>query len=333
MDTRDLPTRFALRPHEAGEVDVLLEQLAGEDPGAEPFYARAWELTDSLPVRLRRFLHTFRSTEPAGCALITGLSVDDAAVGPTPVNWRAAGARREELYLGLLAMVLGEPFTWSTLQHGRMIQNIVPVEGEAARQSGHGQVLLEWHTEDAFHPNRCDYLLLLGVRNHDGVATTTASIRDVTLDPEQRAVLAEPRFQIRPDDEHLRQLAGVEPASPGLAQMRRMAEDPQAVAVLFGAPDDPYLRIDPYFMTAVPGDAEARTALKALVAGLNDALHRVVVRPGSVLIVDNHRAVHGRESFTARFDGTDRWLKKIIVTRDLRRSRELRAAPDCRVIG
>ncbi|MFD1046061.1 fructose-bisphosphatase class II, partial [Kibdelosporangium lantanae] len=66
----------------------------------------------------------------------------------------------------------GDAFSWSTLQDGRLIHNVVPIEGDETEQSGHGQVLLEWHTEDGFHPYRCDYLLLFGMRNHDRVPNT-----------------------------------------------------------------------------------------------------------------------------------------------------------------
>jgi hypothetical protein len=37
--------------------------------------------------------------------------------------------------------------------------------------------------------------------------------------------------------------------------------------------------------------------------------------------------------FTARYDGTDRWLKRINVTHDLRRSRAMRASAGNRLIG
>lgn len=234
--------------------------------------------------------------------------------------------------LALLAMAMGDPFTWSTLQGGRMIQNVLPTVGEEKEQSGHGQVLLEWHTEDGFHPYRCDYLMLLGLRNPDGVATTVSSIRDVTVSAEHRQVLSQPRFLILPDDEHLRQLAQTHPDSLGLTRMRVMRETPQPVAVLFGAPDDPYVRIDPFFMRCLDGDMEAETALKSLIVELDRVQQDVVLNSGDVLIVDNYLAVHGRKEFKARFDGTDRWLKKIVVTRDLRKSRELRQSAGSRVI-
>ena len=43
----------------------------------------------------------------------------------------------------------------------------------------------------------------------------------------------------------------------------------------------------------------------------------VVLEPGDLLVVDNNVAVHGRSPFTARFDGTDRWLQRSFVVADL----------------
>ena len=43
----------------------------------------------------------------------------------------------------------------------------------------------------------------------------------------------------------------------------------------------------------------------------------IVLEPGDLLVVDNDRVVHGRTSFAARFDGTDRWLQRAFVVADL----------------
>jgi hypothetical protein len=37
------------------------------------------------------------------------------------------------------------------------------------------------------------------------------------------------------------------------------------------------------------------------------------LRAGGMLLVDNRRSVHSRSSFAARFDGTDRWLRRMMV--------------------
>ena len=38
---------------------------------------------------------------------------------------------------------------------------------------------------------------------------------------------------------------------------------------------------------------------------------------GDLLVVDNSRCVHGRSPFTARFDGSDRWLQRAFVVASL----------------
>lgn len=330
---------YEISAEETSSLEQLLTDpsIAHTDPGEQAFHDNVWKMEARVPIGLRRFLEEFRRNDSGAAFLLRGFGVDDAAVGPTPRNWAEAAAsgrtRREEVFLGLIGKCLGEVFSWPTLQSGRMIQNVLPIHGEEDQQSGHSSdVLLEWHTEDAFHPYRCDYLALFGVRNHNRVPTTLASIRDVDLSAEARQVLAEPRFYILPDDEHLRQLAVQRPNDPGLLRIRAMKENPEPVAVLFGAADSPYLRIDPFFMRCVDGDAEAQVALKELVTELERVQQDVVVEAGSLLVVDNYLAVHGRRAFTARYDGTDRWLQKAVVTRDLRRSRASRESAAGRLV-
>ena len=336
ISTQPLPA-YELTGSDLTELDRSLAELDGPglDPGGSEFYEQDGIDAGRLPAGLRGFLRRFRTHEPAAACLIRGLPVAADRIGPTPASWRTAAVdrtRREQVYLALVASALGDVFSWSTLQDGRLIAHVVPIQGEDTQQSGHGQVLLEWHTEDGFHPYRCDYLLLFGMRNEDRTPTTVASVRDVTLTTEQRRVLAGERFHILPDDEHLRQLAAVRPEHPALAQMRRMRTDPEPVAVLFGDETAPYLRIDPFFMRPVDGDTAAAAALDAIVAELARVQQDVVVDAGTLLVVDNYLAVHGRRAFTARFDGTDRWLMKAIVTRDLRKSRSARSSAASRLL-
>jgi L-asparagine oxygenase len=331
---------YDLSAVEVAQLEALLTELVytDHDPGNPSFHDHAWEFVARLPWGLRDFLHGFRQNEAAAAITISGFPVDDGSVGPTPGVWSSESAarrtRREEFFVALIGNCLGEVFSWSTLQGGRMIHNVVPIQGEETEQSGHGSnTLLEWHTEDGFHPYRCDYLMLFGVRNDDRVPTTLASIRDVILSPQSAEVLAQSRFYILPDDEHLRQLAKRDPLNPSLVCVRRMREQPEPAAVLYGALDEPYLRIDPYFMRCADGDDEASAALSEIVVELNRVQRDVVVGPGALLIVDNYLAVHGRRAFSAHYDGTDRWLKKTLVTRDLRKSRSARAIAAARVLN
>lgn len=322
---------YELDGTELSRVERLVAEVRGRyDAAADPeFLLRAAPLAARLPSGLVDFLRTFALQETTAGVVVTGFEVDDDRIGPTPPHWSAqpdrASTASEELYFMLLAALLGEPFGWSTLQAGRLVHDVLPVRGEEFAQSGHGSTAnLEWHTEDGFHPFRCDYLCLMAMRNHTRVATTFGSMALVDLPPEVSRALFEPRFLIRPDDEHLR-------AAGRSTSVHDLAVPDTPVAVLFGDPERPYLRIDPYFMDA-GGDADADFALKTVIAGLDEVLDDLVLEAGDVGIIDNYRAVHGRRPFDARHDGSDRWLKKIVVTRDLRRSRRIRSSAQSRVL-
>ncbi|GIJ79302.1 arginine beta-hydroxylase, Fe(II)/alpha-ketoglutarate-dependent [Micromonospora phaseoli] len=323
--TTDWP-RYELSDADLAALTSIVEKVRsapGVDPRQPDFYDRNRFAVRHLPAGLWEFLDDFRHSEPAAACSVLGFPVDDRLVGPTPTHWdaeqRGTHVTEVEVFMALCGMALGDPFTWATLQGGRLIQNIVPIAGDEGRQNGHGsEALLEFHTEDAFHPSRCDYLLLFGVRNEDKVATTVASVRELALDPADVAVLGQRRYHILPDDEHIRQLTLRQPDHPALKLVERMRDAPEPVAVLFGDPARPYLRIDLPFMRCVGDDPVAQHALDALHGQLLAHQHDVVVERGTLLVVDNYQAVHGRKSFRARYDGTDRWLKKLTVSRNLR---------------
>ena len=151
------------------------------------------------------------------------------------------------------------------------------------------------------------------LRNPDAVPTTFALIDEARLEPDQVEVPFEPRFLFRPDPSHPSDREG------------------EKAPVLFGDPKSPYIRFDPYCIDR-PEIEEARSAMDSLIRAIDENLRGVALLPGECLFIDNYKAVHGRSSFKARFDGTDRWLKRINIARDLRKSRGVRKTPASRVI-
>lgn len=178
------------------------------------------------------------------------------------------------------------------------------------------------------------------LRNKDRVATTVATVGDISLDDGDVDVLFQARFLIRPDTSHLGAYSGRPASSDAETRLRkaarrrvgRMNEAPEPVAALYGTKDSPYLCADPCYMDAVPSDPRARAALNTLEREITAQLRDTVLGPGDICFIDNFRAVHGRSAFTPRYDGTDRWLKRINVTRDLRRSRTYRLSSGSRII-
>ncbi|GIE99525.1 guanitoxin biosynthesis L-enduracididine beta-hydroxylase GntD [Paractinoplanes rishiriensis] len=308
-----------------------------EDP---ELLARATVHAQELPRPLRYRLNDFRLAESSAAVLISGFPVDEDRIGPTPERWGAqpdtTSTFPEEAFFLLCASLLGEPFGWATQQGSRLVHDIVPIRGhEELQLNSASTTQIWWHVEDAFHPFRAEYLGMMCMRNPDRVATTYAPVNGVKLASDVVDVLFQPRFVIRPDESHqIEADAGDEGTMVRRSYERvgQMRDEPVRIAVFFGDRDAPYLRLDPYFMDRTPDDPEAEAALAALSAELDRTLTDLTLAPGQIVFVDNYRAVHGRNPFRPRYDGRDRWLKRVNVTRDLRKSRELRAGPDARVL-
>jgi Fe(II)/alpha-ketoglutarate-dependent arginine beta-hydroxylase len=321
----------------------LVNDLAARYQSAEnpDFLLNALVFAHDLPVRVRQILNEFRLFEPpGGLCRIKGYVIDDRNIGPTPSHWKERQKnclpRKEEMLLVLLGSMLGDVIAWSTQQDGAVVHDIAPVKDHEYEQLGSGSAEeLTWHTEDAFHPFRGDYLGMMCLRNPDRVPTTFAALDISDLDESTTALLFQPHYTIRPDKSHLRKnrVDAVDggPLESAHDRIDEMNTRPEKIPVLFGSPDSPYCRLDPYFMDP-PEFPEAREALDRLIRHINSRLKDLVLEPGEFCFIDNFKAVHGRRPFKARFDGTDRWLKRVNITRNLRLSRIARLSPESRLL-
>ncbi|AZP23774.1 oxygenase [Streptomyces aquilus] len=310
MPTAAAPVR-PLHSHAAAELITAAHDLltAHDGTATHPdLLARVPAVAASLGDEIRTACRPVDT--PDGLFVLRGLPLDDTAIGPTPAHWSSAGDAGAvyDVVLLLLSTVMGTPLAWEGQQDGRFVHNIVPSPGHEDEQTGaSSSVLLSPHTEDAFHPARAHLLVLGCLRNHDAVATTAASVRQVQLAQEEVELLSRPVLPILPDDAY--------------AEAQSYAGDPPPVPTLWESPDGPTLRFDPAYTPLDQASEEHRAAY----ARLQDELARVSVavslEPGDVLVVDNDLVVHGRVPFTARYDGTDRWLKRSSVRVPDRRTR------------
>ena len=239
----------------------------------------------------------------SGALLLRGLPVGD--LPPTPPTPTTPGTKDSvsEFTLLTVARRLGQPVGYEPEHGGDLVQNIVPTRAALDRQiSTSSKVQLMFHTEAAFHPYRPRYLLLLCLRGDPTASTTLSSIYEVLPQLPTSVVdtLFEPRFRTAVDESYLHGRSNV------------LGEP---MAVLTGDRRRPSMVFDADLMVGI--DEEADDALCAL-AGATAACHTsVALDAGDLLVVDNSVAVHGRSPFTARFDGTDRWVQRAFVVTDL----------------
>lgn len=339
--------RLGLTPEDNVAIGPMLAELARAYDTIEnaELIARAPVLAQSLPTHLLEFLESFRVGEPSALCLVAGLDVDQHRLGPTPPHWRdsqyGSPAFLQEIFFLLCAARLGDPFGWATQQDGRIMHDVLPIQGHEHYELGSNSLqYLSWHTEDAFHPCRGDYVALMCLKNPDLVETVACDSADLdwsTLDVES---LFEPVFTQMPDNSHQPQNTAESTGDPVVDRLRARSfaliqswnDDPVQRPVLFGDRQDPYLCLDPYHMKTDGWSATALQAFQALCDQIESHMVGVSLRPGDCLFIDNFRAVHGRKSFRPRYDGSDRWLKRLNVTRNFRGSRAWRRSSDDRII-
>ncbi|TSB31519.1 clavaminate synthase family protein [Streptomyces sp. NBC_01525] len=288
--------------------------VAGGHMDDPQWIAAARDAWSELPVGLRRALLDFRrASGPTGSALVRGLPVHEPALPPTP-SVKGSVQRSATVPAAVLMMIaagLGDPAAFRPEKSGALVQDVVPVPGQEDFQGNAGSVLLSFHNENAFHPHRPDFVMLLCLRaDHDRVAgLRTGCIRQALplLSEESREALSLPEFVT---------------AAPPSFGSGSGGTTPHPV--LFGAPEDPDVRVD--FAATEPLTPCAGRAMDALQAAFGRTARTALLEPGDLAIVDNRVTVHGRTAFTPRYDGRDRWLQRSFILTDLRRSRGCRDA-------
>ena len=268
-----------------------------------------------LPDRLaRQLIHFRKHSNDNGFLLFRNLPIDDNL----PLTPDDGGISREktsymsEYVLLAIMLHLGEPIAYADEKDGTLIQNICPLRGMEEAQENCGCTFLEFHTEDAFHPHKPDFIGLLCLKpDHDHIAATAAASirRAISLVPSKaQEILRQPLYRIR--------LSSSFKSGNGKTVFSDYSP------VLSGDMLEPELSVDFYGMEA--STPSGQLALKIL----EEALLKVAVEhrllAGDLMIIDNRVAAHARTAFQPRHDGEDRWLQRLFVVHDFRRSRASR---------
>ena len=291
-------------------LEALARSVGQTSPGLvddNAWLARARLAGCRLPAELTGVIRGFRYDAGIdGTLTVTNLPTADT-LPPTPIvpDSVERTATLPATIAVLLAQQLGEVIAYREEKFGALVQNVVPVPSLAVSQSNGGSVPLELHTENAFHPDRPDYVGLLCLRpaHEGGVGTHVAPVRRALalLGEKDRAILHEARF--------------VTSAPPSF----HLAQQTDPHPILSGAVEDPDICVD--FHATSAADDEAAAAMIRLREALMKVRADLILRPGTMVFLDNRLVVHGRGAFVPRYDGSDRWLHRVFVKLDHRRTR------------
>jgi alpha-ketoglutarate-dependent taurine dioxygenase len=235
--------------------------------------------------------------------LFKDLNIGDIPLTPVNLSTIPNTDEADETIL-FYAKRYGHPVGYLQEQNGKIVQNIFPIKKSAENQiSSSSKAVLELHTEAAFHPHLPDYLLLLCLRGDENAGTTYALLSDVLKDIHIGIIniLKKDLFETSVDE-----------------SFRLNGEKNTLVRL-------PILTIDSngqykmkYDRTVMSGiTTEAQMALNIFNKAIERNKQTIFLNTGDLIIIDNATTVHGRTSFNAKYDGSDRWLKRVVVRKEI----------------
>ena len=221
---------------------------------------------------------------------------------PTPKHWEDdCHSNYDDLFLQLSRSV-GDVFGYSDLQNGKLIQEIFPIFEDRNKQLGSGSVHLELHTEDPALAYRADVLGFLCVRNDDKIPNLLSCPDFSTVDATLKHRLTENRYTILSD-------------RPSTIEYKPKALE---AAVLQESPAEGYGFIyDPVYVDYSRMSQCEELVFKDFIKLVESATFNLSMNEAQVLFINNYKCAHGRPRFTPRYDGTDRWLKRVQISKDV----------------
>ncbi|AZE71403.1 hypothetical protein C4K00_1158 [Pseudomonas synxantha] len=221
---------------------------------------------------------------------------------PTPKHWKDdCRSNYDDLFLQLSRHV-GDVFGYSDLQDGKLVQEIFPIFKDRNKQLGSGSVHLELHTEDPALPYRADVLGFLCVRNEDKIPNLLSCPDFSAVDATLKNRLIESRYTILSD-------------RPSTIDYKPKDLE---TAVLHESPTEGYRFIyDPVYIDYNKMSQREELDFKDFIELVESATIELSMNEAQVLFINNYKCAHGRPQFTPKYDGTDRWLKRVQISKDV----------------
>jgi len=303
-----------------GEEVRVLEELGNEITASpstevEEFCQQAKSKSARLPLRVKSALDIYYKR---GCSngffLVRGLRADDEALGDTPAG--NIYRRGETTLLSRIQAVLvsscgAEMIAYEAEGYGRLFQDVVPIQSMSKLQTSVGSTVeLEIHTEQAFSKIKPDILCLACLRGDPKANTHIFPVQYILHDmtTEERALLRQPLW-----------LTKVDLSFKMNDQYEFIDGDVRGpMPIISGPADDPKLVFDQDLMSGLTPAADM--LVKKIVGIYHNRKLAHNLQPGHILLVDNHRAVHGRSPFFPRWDGKDRFLVRCFAVNDYERT-------------
>ncbi len=246
----------------------------------------------------------------------------DPLLPPAPLDGASPVDKKTFVSEGIaagLAQKVGFPSLLIGEKKQALVHQITPVPGREHTLSNEGSVDLGFHQDQGPVPDAPqipygrfmpDWLILTGVQRGSGVTPTLLASVDealVHVSSKSQTILCDPRFMTDPPESFLKER---DPhAGPLQVPIHPILEHCNGhIESVFDSTSN--------LRPADPEDTEALQALQEFQSALGKVCREVVIQPGTSVIFNNRRVVHGRgavqqEQETNR--GAKRWLQRMYI--------------------
>jgi len=310
------PHIVELSPEDIGIFKTLVNQIT-TSPSEYPniFCSECKHASHNIPLYITRILHQFvKSGTDTGFLLIKNFPVDDSAIPPTPSIANYGNKIGETTSLArvqcILLSAISEMIAYEAEGDGCIFQDVVPIQSMETQQTSlSSNVELEIHTEQAFSQLRPDILSLACLRGDPNAYTYVLPVHTIldNVTSFERKILSIPLWK-----------TGVD-LSFKLHHSEFIDGDVRGpLPIIYGSESDPFLLFDQDLMSGTTQRANM------LIRDICNIYYKNRVEyslePGDIILIDNRRAVHGRSSYSPKYDGTDRFLIRCFSTLDYDKS-------------
>ncbi|ERT11094.1 TauD/TfdA family dioxygenase [Photorhabdus temperata] len=286
------------------------------------FLEKAPIFAQELPRSIREEFYNFKRYEKYAAIHVKDNPVLLNGVQPTPTRlieledgYKINDAK---ILLGLYGSLLGEGIGFTSQRNGSIYNNIIPFEElqNVSNSSSGSNKDFGFHVEDAFHPARAEFLGLVCMRNEEKAPTTISCIDGIELTDKEKDLLFRNRFYISHNPIH---------STSNII-------DEEGQAILFGAKEKPYVRINAAALNLDNNSLDEINAVNKVINFFNKNKKSIVLNTSDCIFVDNFRCVHARDAYEPFFGEKARWLARVVFATDLKKSRGMRGSVQSRAI-
>jgi len=284
------------------------------DPNEYPdlYCQKAKELSAMVPTRIINLLTSFAENgSTSGFLLFRDLYFDDI-LPDTPIdNTQNIGSKTLFACIqSILLSIIADPLAYEAECNGSLFQDVVPIsETERIQTSTSSKTELEIHTEQAFSPLKPDILSLACIRGDPNALTHILTLNTIFeyISLDDLELLFRPLW-----------LIGVDYSFKKNKEVFLAGNIRGPMSILSGSILDPKLVFDQDLMTGLTD--KAKYMMEKIIKIYYEHRYSYNLQKGEIIFIDNNRAVHGRSSFSPKYDKNDRFLIRCFGVFDIEKS-------------